>query len=116
MRANIKLWVEKVPGEWGIVIIICLVAFASFGLGRLSMTEKVRPAVAITSAASANVPLSIPAGGLFVASKGGSSYHYPWCSGASKILDKNKVWFKSYREAQAAGYVAAKNCKGLGND
>ena len=113
IHGNIKLWAEKTLGEWGIILIICLVAFASFGLGRLSMREKVRPPVVIRSAAVANVPLSIPSGGMIVASKLGSAYHFPWCAGAIKISEKNKIWFNSEIEAQKAGYSPAKKCKGL---
>lgn len=48
-----------------------------------------------------------------MASQSGTKYHFPWCSGAQRILDKNRVEFKNIKEAKAAGYTAAKNCKGL---
>jgi hypothetical protein len=51
---------------------------------------------------------------LFVASKTGKSYYYPWCTQAEKILDKNKVWFETQDEAVKAGYSPSKSCKDLG--
>jgi len=49
--------------------------------------------------------------GEYVGSKNSDKYHYPDCSGASKIKEANKVWFKNQAEAVAAGYVPCKICK-----
>lgn len=54
-----------------------------------------------------------PSDAYIVASKNGTKYHYPWCSGAKQISDKNKITFKSIEEARKAGYTPASNCKGL---
>ncbi len=51
--------------------------------------------------------------GNYVASKSGTKYHLPWCSGAKRITDANKVWFKTKEEAEKAGYQPAANCKGI---
>jgi methylphosphotriester-DNA--protein-cysteine methyltransferase len=51
--------------------------------------------------------------GSYVASKNGTKYHYPWCSGAKRIKDENKVWFDTVEQARAAGYTPAANCPGL---
>jgi methylphosphotriester-DNA--protein-cysteine methyltransferase len=51
--------------------------------------------------------------GTYVASKSGSAYHFPWCSGAQRIKEENKVWFETKEEAELAGYRPASNCKGL---
>jgi hypothetical protein len=51
--------------------------------------------------------------GRYVASKNGSAYHLPWCSGAARIKEENKIWFATKEEAEAAGYRAASNCKGI---
>lgn len=48
-----------------------------------------------------------------VASKNGTRYYFPTCSGASRIKEENKVTFASIALAQAAGYTAASNCEGL---
>ena len=42
--------------------------------------------------------------GVFVASKNSKIYHLPDCSYAKKIKDENKIWFKSAKEAEKAGY------------
>ncbi len=107
------------------IAIIILVGFAGFGLGRLSLIEDSGEAVRIeypeylsASALNAGKAVSgtdIPttAQGLLVASKNGSKYHFPWCSGGKRISEKNKVWFDSTDEARKAGYTPAANCKGL---
>lgn len=52
-------------------------------------------------------------GGKIVGSKNGSKYHYPWCQGAERIKEENKVWFATAAEAKRAGYTPAANCPGL---
>ena len=99
--------------EWGLIVIVFLVALASFGLGRLSALEDARPPVSITEAPAAQKPGPIVLGGLIVASRAGSTYYYPWCTGAGKILPQNQVWFASEDAARRAGYQPAKACKGL---
>lgn len=89
-----------------VVLIIILVGFASFGLGRLSVVENNREVVQIEQSASV-------AQSTYVASKNGSVYHLPWCSGAQRISEKNKIFFNSKEEAERAGYRPAGNCKGI---
>lgn len=117
--------------------VIILVAFLSFGLGHLSGISEIKPKVSICSEALSGeapvlgeegsretpvsgIPLRAAAGesvqieeGGYVASKNGGKYHLPWCSGAQRIKEENKVWFKTKAEAEAAGYTPAANCKGL---
>ena len=102
--------------EWGLVLIVFLVALASFGLGRLSALEDVRPPISITQAPTAANQQAIASGGLLVAARSGSAYYYPWCTGASKILPQNQRWFQSEDVARKAGYAPAKNCKGLNSN
>ena len=111
--ARCKTLMEGFLGEWGLILVIFLVAFASFGLGRLSATEAARPPVSIGQAPEEGEPRGMAVGGLFVASRTGSVYHYPWCGGASQIKTGNQIWFKSEEAAQAAGYAPSKSCKGL---
>lgn len=49
----------------------------------------------------------------YVASKGGTKYHLPWCPGAKRIKEENKVWFATKSDAEKAGYTPASNCKGI---
>ncbi|MFQ5661709.1 MAG: hypothetical protein ACE5F2_00445 [Candidatus Paceibacteria bacterium] len=112
-------------GDLYIVAIIILVGFAGFGLGRLSLIEDSRDPVRIEFPKSLSASVlnssktpegtAVPSGdnGLLVASKNGSKYHYPWCSGGKRISEKNKIWFDSVDSARKAGYTPAKNCKGL---
>jgi cobalamin synthase len=112
---KIKILADDAIGEWGLVAVVFLVGLASFGLGRLSALEDAKPPVAITEAPTASKPSALFMGGLVVASRSGSAYYYPWCTGATKILPANQVWFVSESAARAAGYTPAKACAGLGN-
>lgn len=100
---------EEGIGEWGLFAIVFLVALASFGLGRLSAMETIRPPVSITEAPGLAKPRGMYLGGQYVAAKGGTVYYYPWCGGAQKITPENQVWFQSAEAAQRAGYSPAKN-------
>ncbi len=115
-------------GEWLLPGVLILVGLTAFGLGRLSVMGEEGPRLLIrlpdgttqTAAAYAATPpvaaapASAPAkSGAFVASKSGTKYYLPECSGVSRIKEENKVWFATVGEAQAAGYTAAANCPGL---
>ena len=110
---KIKALFDRSAGEWGIPAVIILVSLASFGLGRLSAFSEARPAVSVRQAASAGEVREMTVGGAVVASRSGSSYHFPWCAGAQSIKEGNKVWFKDEEAARKAGYTPAKNCAGL---
>jgi len=113
------IWQKIKPQDYLVVLIIILVASASYGLGRLSVLEKNREEVTISRAAAVVSPVLADTKvnniekGFLVASKSGQKYHFPSCAGAAQIADKNKIWFSSYEEAQKAGYTKATNCKGL---
>ena len=108
-----KSFLEEGIGEWGLIIVVFLVGFGSFGLGRLSALQAAQPPVSIETAPSLSKPQGIYVGGLFEAFRTGSVYYYPWCTGAEKIAPDAQVWFKTAEAAQAAGYLPAKTCKGL---
>ncbi|TSD02837.1 MAG: hypothetical protein Athens071416_476 [Parcubacteria group bacterium Athens0714_16] len=112
------------------IILIILVGFGGFGLGRLSVGEEQKFPISVENVATNNLTANaldslknveqngevsgvINEGGQVVASKNGTKYHYPWCSGAKSINDKNKIFFASIEEAKTAGYSPASNCKGL---
>ena len=99
--------------EWGLIVIIFLVAIASFGLGRLAVSKQIGPPISIGNAPKDVQIRAMAPGGLVVASRGGSTYQFPWCAGADRISATNKIWFKSEEAARQAGYAPAKNCKGL---
>lgn len=119
-RRNIQEFLIKCKGlleegiaEWGLFVVIFLVALSGFGLGRLSVLEASRPAVSITQAPVSDKPRGIYRGGQYVASRSGTTYSFPWCSGAANLKTENQVWFATEEAAQKAGYRPAKNCKGL---
>lgn len=118
-------------------LVVFLVALSSFALGRLSAIEANKSPVRIlfpkdgdeNITASAVLfenskkeeilpPQPLPVAntntqGAYVASKSGTKYHLPWCSGAKRIKEENKIWFASKEEAEAKGYTPAANCKGI---
>ena len=121
-----------------IVLIIILVAFGSFGLGRLSKVEEKKESISIEYPSDLPAQTELQKTSLsatqtttngysvdqtqqsaltgkkaFVASKNGSKYHFPWCPGAKQMKEENKIWFSTREEAESAGYSKAANCKGL---
>ncbi len=58
----------------------------------------------ITTASSYSA--SLPFG-----SRKGATYTFSWCSGSSRILEKNRVYFQSEAEAKALGRRLSKLCK-----
>jgi len=105
------------------VLIIILVGFAGFGLGRLSIIgEKSQIIIEQSSSSfekstiSTSEPKNLAGGansniGGIVASKNGTKYYLPGCSGVGRILDQNKIYFNSEKEALDAGYTRAAGCK-----
>lgn len=103
---------------------IILVAFLSFGIGRLSVadnrepvrieydpgltTNDKQPTTNINQ--TANIINALGEGSVVV-SKNGVRYHYPYCSGAKQIKEENKIVFLTPAAAEAAGYTLAANCK-----
>lgn len=120
LREKIKNNSKEGRGEQiAIIALIFLTGFSGFALGRLSRLESEKTPIKIEkSKASASAILSgknmerAISGGV-VASKYGSVYHFPWCSGAERMKTENKIWFESIEKAKEAGLRAAKNCKGL---
>ena len=123
MRRKGKALLARLPEGTLTVTIVVLACFASYGLG-IATGQDTRegkigigqvPLMPFVSAPATETPLPITmtAGGQYVASRTGKSYHLPWCSGAKQIKEENKIYFTSKESAEAAGYVAAKNCKGI---
>lgn len=124
MLSKITHFCKENSKDLFLVIIILLTALISFGLGRLSKLEEDKtpliinqPATPVVSTNTAiNEPINTKTanqGGEVVASKNGTKYHFPWCSGAQSIKEENKITFASIEKARKAGYTPASNCKGL---
>jgi Metal binding domain of Ada len=116
---------RKVP-ESVLILILILLGTVSFGLGRLSVSKPPSFPVTIcdttptteTKATTFENKASVVSAlensqGEYVGSKNGTVYHFPWCSGAKRISEENKVWFRTKEDAEAKGYRPAANCKGL---
>jgi hypothetical protein len=118
-----------------LTILIIVVSGLSFILGRISVTEHHLIAektpihmnadrvpttstttlqnTASTTTTPTTAPLPLVNNEKYVASKNGTKYHLPWCTGAKQINEENKIWFATKEEAEKAGYTPASNCKGI---
>lgn len=117
------------PKDLFAILLILLVGTGGFLLGRLSAAESVRKEqLSITggpvfqASAAQALPLTTTNSsavektsvlGMYVGSRTGKTYHLPWCSGAKRIKEENKVWFQTKDEAEGRGYRAAANCNGI---
>lgn len=118
------------PDDVFLGAIIILVAFGSFGLGRLSKIEGTKTPIRIENApevtedtfgqtttkeSAAPFAASRATGqqASLIGSKNGKKYYYPWCSGASRIAEANRIYFASKTDAESRGYTPSSMCKGL---
>jgi hypothetical protein len=135
MKEEGKMPFGRIPADYLIILVILLTATAAFGLGILVGREmdrggepddrfwiedlggkaEVLPASAASapSAAKKEAPAAVAAEKKYVASKNGTKYYLPECSGVKRIKEENKVWFASKEIAEAEGYGPAANCPGL---
>ena len=124
MLSKLKEKVKIYESDIITALVIVLVALIAFGLGRLSVLLEKKEPIRVETAPAAAVftEVGLPTGSptssaaaekLYVASKQGTKYHFPWCPGAQSIKEENKIWFFSKEEAEKAGYNPAANCKGL---
>lgn len=113
---------RRVPRDALILAVLTLASLASYGLGYLSgrdagqgsgVSIEVVPPATVAASASAAGGGAATVEGQYVASKNGTKYYLPSCSGASRINEANKVWFATAAAAVAAGYAPAANCPGL---
>ncbi len=133
---KVKEWAGEYNRELYIGAVIVLVGIGSFGLGRLSSILPQKEPITVTtwgnpleegkgsresqngavkgvSEAPGGAALDPITQGKYVASRKGTSYHFPWCPGAKQIKEENKIYFDTKEAAQKAGYRPAANCEGL---
>ncbi len=119
VREKCKSVVARIPRDMLILSVLVLTSLLSFGLGYLAGRDSGQGStVTLEKFPFANVPTSGVAGarmgtGQIVASKNGTKYYLPGCTGADRISETNKIWFTSVVAAVAAGYGPAANCKGI---
>lgn len=134
--ADIREWskarIAQIPGHVGTVAILVLASTASFGLGILAGKDmgqsdrgeelwiedrEVAPrgATTKTSPLPAAVIEALPGvpGVGYVASKSGTKYYLPNCSGVARIKEANRVWYATKEEAEVVGLTPAAACPGL---
>lgn len=106
--------------DWGLFILVILAVTGAFGLGRLSVLTEQNKGILVQNRASEGVSvpegdgtLPYPIKGVYVASKTGSRYYFPWCTDALKIAPELRRWFIDEKAAQKAGYTPATNCRGM---
>jgi hypothetical protein len=94
---NIKQYSKGILGELFVILVIILVGLGSFGLGRLSVIIDTDEPVHIRAnnlaeqqynQIDSGESVSTNDGGI-VASKNGTKYHFPWCSGATRMKEAN---------------------------
>jgi hypothetical protein len=130
-----KAKLALLPPHAAIVLILVLSSTASFGLGVLAGRDMTAPgrlvpvragqgglevrdasgarvAPGALPAAAAAPILGVPGQG-YVASKSGTKYYLPTCSGVGRIKEENKVWYATKADAEAAGLTPAANCPGI---
>lgn len=125
---KVNSWIGERKGDLFIAAVVFLVGLGSFGLGRLSVTIPAKPPLAITQppetggqeAPATKSGVTPPAAkspsdteGAYIGSVSGTAYHFPWCPGALRIKEENKIWFQTKAEAENKGYKPAGNCPGL---
>lgn len=136
MGARIQGIFKRIPKDALALVAVVLASGAGFGVGMLvgregagtkdqlwieNLPVEERPAQTIPVKAApkaqpAAAAAALPAGkssGTYVASKSGSYYYLPSCSGSKRIKNENKVWFDTKAEAETKGLKPAKNCPGL---
>ena len=114
IREKIKHINEDTLHNLFVVGIIVVVAISAFAIGRLSVSEEGSVAtVAYPEEIVKRAQMSLSETQTVVASVRGTKYHYPWCSGATNMSEKNKIEFDSIEKAREAGYSPAANCDGL---
>ena len=111
------------------VLGVLLFGTLCFGLGRLSRIEEAKPDLVVEQTARAFESTQDPnlkvqpssqatktqsgGQGAYVASKNGTKYYLPNCSGVSRINEVNIIWFATKAQAEARGLTPAANCPGL---
>ena len=116
---KVKAWCGDNRNDLFIASLIFFTGLSGFGLGRLSVDLKPNLPLSVTQPIDGQSRGVIPSNGVegnnkkVVASRHGTTYYFPWCSGAKRIKEENKVWFTTKEIAQKAGLKPAGGCHGL---
>ncbi|MAZ40981.1 hypothetical protein CL654_02595 [bacterium] len=113
---KIKVFIRDRETELFWVILAILLPLFLYGIAQMSLILDDREPVQVyqgDTSITAQNSSDFARSGLLVGSVNGSKYHYPWCGGAQRIKEGNKIWFASIEEAKNRGYSPAGNCPGL---
>ena len=124
---------DKIKSKFGIdnttILYLCIivgVGISSFGLGRLSVNDRIVKGNDIrvlndNQSLSGDQNNSLSENSItqsegqrekrYVASKNGKMYYSLGCSGAKRIKPENEVWFSTSEEAEKSGYQLSSMCK-----
>jgi len=127
LMQKIKLFLESQQGKDILtILIVVLVGFGSFELGRLSKQgngegikiEYTEPSAInlaqeanVISAQKASAATSTSSAKKFFASSRGSKYYPADCTAGKNIKEANRVYFATTTEAEGAGYELSSSCK-----
>lgn len=99
--------------EYFLVILIVLLSLASFGLGRLSVSnsganrgEEVEFIIPELSLINLDEHKKYP----FLASINGTKYYPNGCKSANRIKSDNRLYFKTAEDAVKSGYSRTSSC------
>ncbi len=121
-------------GESGLLVYLSLglSVLGAFALGRIYGLGEYTCAISFTEkniaqenlekmestdnpAEGSKTPLIAPegqgGGSEVTASRNGTKYYFPWCSGVARIKEENKITFPDENSAKSAGYSKAANCE-----
>ena len=113
IREKCKGLIARAPRDMLIIGVLVLASVFSFGLGYLAGVDEGRTVNTVVIESTSLEETTTAVVGQVVASKSGTKYYLPSCSGVDRISEANKVWFASAALARQAGYTPAANCKGL---
>jgi len=97
--------------EYFIIIILILVALASFGLGRLSVLDNKyeEDDIEFIIPNLSKIDMSFK-GFSFVASVNGTKYYPRGCKAVNRINVGNRIYFKTGLDAKKSGYEYTSAC------
>lgn len=124
MRQRVRTFFEENQKDVFLFAAVALISLSSFALGRLTAPRipktpiefrevDARAQFFATSTPGVGESSDTNQGAQLVASKNGKYYYYPWCPGADRLSEKNKIIFSSTEEARAKGFTPSQNCPGL---
>ena len=101
---------------YALTIALSVVSIFSLGYFISNLLKFQKPAIVVEKIEQINNDIDYTQNtktlqGAVVASVNSDKYHYEYCSGAKRISEKNKIYFKDAAEAQKAGFKLADNCK-----